>query len=53
MHDLFDLFRQPIVRTQSEYSFLIHEIEMNEPYFGGRRKGNQGRGGTGKILVFA
>lgn len=28
------------------------EIEVDESYFGGRRKGNRGRGASGKIPVF-
>lgn len=28
------------------------EIEMDESYFGGRRKGNRGRGAAGKVPVF-
>ena len=31
---------------------LKGEIEMDESYFGGRRKGNRGRGATGKVPVF-
>ena len=38
VYDLFDLFRQSIVRTDSDTSFtLFGEIEMDESYFGGRR----------------
>jgi transposase len=53
VYDLFDLFRQSIVRTDSDPSFTLSgEIEMDESYFGGRRKGNRGRGAAGKIPVF-
>jgi len=31
---------------------LSGEIEMDESYFGGRRKGNRGRGAAGKVPVF-
>jgi transposase len=32
---------------------LLHgEIELDESYFGGRRKGNRGRGAAGKVPVF-
>ena len=31
---------------------LSGEIELDEAYFGGRRKGNRGRGAAGKIPVF-
>jgi len=44
------------------YSILVHaedasdllggEIELDESYFGGRRKGNRGRGAAGKVPVF-
>jgi transposase len=53
VYDLFDLFRQSIVRTDSDTSFTLSgEIEMDESYFWGRRKGNRGRGAVGKIPVF-
>ena len=28
------------------------EVEIDEPYFGGRRKGKRGRGAAGKVAVF-
>ena len=31
---------------------LAGEIELDESYFGGRRKGNRGRGASGKVPVF-
>jgi len=31
---------------------LSGEIELDESYFGGRRKGNRGRGAAGKVPVF-
>jgi len=31
---------------------LSDEIELDESYFGGRRKGNRGRGAAGKVPVF-
>ena len=31
---------------------LAGEIEMDESYFGGRRKGKRGRGAVGKVPVF-
>lgn len=33
-------------------SLLEGEIELDESYFGGRRKGNRGRGAAGKVPVF-
>ena len=44
VYDLFDLFRQSIVMTDSDTAFTLSgEIEMDESYFGGKRKGNRGR----------
>jgi len=38
VYDLFNLFKQSIVMTDSDTSFtLFGEIEMDESYFGGRR----------------
>jgi transposase len=40
VYDLFCLFRQSIVRTDRDTSFTLSgEIEMDESYFCGRRKG--------------
>jgi transposase len=33
-------------------NLLSGEIELDEAYFGGRRKGNRGRGAAGKVPVF-
>jgi len=53
VYDLFDLFRQSIVSMDRDTSFTLSgEIEMDESYFGGRKKGNRGRGAAGKIPVF-
>jgi transposase len=53
VYDLFDLFRQSIVSMDRDTSFTLSgEIEMDESYFGGRRKGYRGRGAAGKIPVF-
>ncbi len=50
---LFNLFRQSIAGSDKDTSFILSgEIEMDESYFGGRRKGNRGRGAAGKIPVF-
>ena len=35
-----------------EYQKLSGEIECDESYFGGKRKGNRGRGARGKVKVF-
>jgi transposase len=53
IYDLFNLFRQSIAGSDKDTSFVLSgEIEMDESYFGGRRKGNRGRGAAGKIPVF-
>ena len=53
VYDLFNLFRQAIAGSDKDTSFVLSgEIEMDESYFGGRRKGNRGRGAAGKIPVF-
>lgn len=38
--------------TELEGSRLNGEIEIDESYFGGRRKGKRGRGAKGKNIVF-
>jgi transposase len=38
--------------TEDSQALLDGEIELDEAYFGGRRKGNRGRGATGKVPVF-
>jgi transposase len=53
VYDLFNLFRQSIEGSDKDTSFVLSgEIEMDKSYFGGRRKGNRGRGAAGKIPVF-
>ena len=37
---------------QESAEFLSGEIEVDESYFGGRRKGKRGRGSAGKVPVF-
>lgn len=46
------LLRMAIVTSQEEGGFFAGEIEMDESYFGGRRKGKRGRGAAGKVPVF-
>lgn len=36
----------------AETPFLSGEIELDESYFGGHRKGKRGRGAAGKVIVF-
>jgi transposase len=53
VYDLFDIFRQSIVRTDINNSLVLSgEIEIDESYFGGKRTGNRVREDVGKILVF-
>ena len=49
----FHRLRQ-VIETQSETAeWLTGEIEIDESYFGGKRKGKRGRGaGPGKVPVF-
>lgn len=45
------LLRTALMATENE-SWLSGEVELDESYFGGRRKGKRGRGAAGKIPVF-
>ena len=38
--------------TELEGARLSGEIELDESYFGGKRKGQRGRGAAGKSIVF-
>jgi len=49
---LFQILRYAIIITESDNGSFSGEIEMDESYFGGRRKGNRGRGAAGKVPVF-
>jgi transposase len=44
--------RQMIVCELEDESPFDGEVELDESYFGGHRKGNRGRGASGKIPVF-
>jgi transposase len=49
----YNKLRQIILYNQElESSFLDGEIEVDESYFGGVRKGKRGRGAAGKVAVF-
>lgn len=39
-------------RLEAEAPFSVGEIEVDESYFGGVRKGKRGRGAAGKMVVF-
>jgi transposase len=45
------LIRKALWASQSD-QLLDGEVEMDESYFGGRRKGKRGRGAAGKVPVF-
>jgi len=38
--------------AEDAQALLDGEVELDEAYFGGRRKGNRGRGAAGKVSVF-
>ena len=45
--------REVISETLAEQTpFLAGEVEVDESYFGGHRKGKRGRGAAGKVPVF-
>ena len=44
--------RQVIYQAIADDTPLAGEIEVDESYFGGRRKGKRGRGAAGKVPVF-
>jgi len=44
--------REIIARNLAESAPLAGEVEMDESYFGGHRKGKRGRGAGGKVAVF-
>ena len=49
----YNKLRRIIVHfTELGSPFLDGEVEVDESYFGGVRKGQRGRGATGKIPVF-
>ena len=52
-HKIYSKIRLCIFRFVSKDDQLLGgEIEMDESYFGGKRKGNRGRGAKNKIPVF-
>jgi len=49
----FDVLRSAILRELSRSDQVLKgEIEADESYFGGKRKGKRGRGAGGKTIVF-
>ena len=41
-----------VARLEAEAAPFAGEVEVDESYFGGRRKGKRGRGSAGKVPVF-
>jgi len=51
--NVYDKLRLAIIRQcEREAGRMSGEIELDEAYFGGRRKGKRGRGAAGKSVVF-
>ena len=49
----FDILRSVILQDLSQSDDILRgEIEADESYFGGKRKGQRGRGAGGKTIVF-
>jgi len=48
----FHRLRQLIFQAVEDATLFSGEIEVDESYFGGRRKGKRGRGAAGKVPVF-
>jgi len=46
------IIRLAIITDRDSDGFLSGEIELDESYFGGKRKGKRGRGAAGKVPVF-
>ena len=52
-YNAIETMRYSILAHAEDASDLLGgEIELDESYFGGRRKGNRGRGAAGKVPVF-
>jgi transposase len=48
----FTRVREKIAKHQEDELSFYGEVEVDESYFGGRRKGKRGRGAAGKVPVF-
>jgi len=49
----YDILRRVIVEELAKVDDVLKgELEADESYFGGKRKGNRGRGAAGKTIVF-
>jgi transposase-like protein len=49
---VYSCIRTAIVKECEREAPLSGEVEVDESYFGGQRKGNRGRGAAGKVAVF-
>jgi len=52
VYNIHSLIRKAILVTTKDAASFSGEIEMDESYSGGRRKGKRGRGAAGKVPVF-
>ena len=52
VYNLHSLIRNAIFAVNESTTSFSGEIEMDESYFGGRRKGKRGRGAAGKVPIF-
>jgi transposase len=48
----FHRLREIIYQSTEDETLFSGEVEVDESYFGGRRKGQRGRGAAGKVPVF-
>jgi transposase len=51
-HLFYQKIRELIVANTQDEDLLSGEVEVDESYFGGKRKGKRGRGSAGKVPVF-
>jgi transposase len=49
---LFTVLRQALAKAERGQELLSGEVEADESYFGGRKRGKRGRGAAGKTPVF-
>jgi len=53
VHNRYMFFREKIAEyLDSNFRKLSGELEIDETYFGGKRKGKRGRGALNKVVVF-
>ncbi len=53
VHKAVNIIRKSIIASDKDAQELLYgEIELDETYFGGRRKGKRGRGAYNKVQVF-